>query len=150
MYPGLCRDNRGFSFIELMVILATLAILTVLALPEYGRQLVAETRDASKEHLRDVVARQNRYLADNRQYAVSLSMLGFSSDTVGITEQGKYTTADSFDATYQLTIASASNYSFTVQATPVNEQLDDTDCGTLAISSNGSYSASGNAPGVCW
>ena len=147
---SISKCDKGFSLIELLVVLAIVAILTVVGVPSYSDHVRAQKRNVSKVHLLDIVSRQNQYLADNRQYASNLTFLGFSNETYGITKNGKHTAADSSEAIYVISLANTSNYTYSVVATPVNQQSQDNGCGTLSITSGGLHSASGDNAYSCW
>ncbi len=64
--------KTGFTLIELMVVVAILAILMAIAIPNYNDYLRRGYRAAGQQFLLDVAQRQEQYLLDNRQYATAL------------------------------------------------------------------------------
>lgn len=144
------KRETGFSLVEILIVITIVAILAAVAVPSYTEHVRKQKRNFSKVQLHDVINRQNQYLADNRQYATNLTLLGYASSTYGITANGTYVAADSAEAIYTIGLSNTSAYAYTVVATPVNGQTSDSACGTLSITSGGAYSASGSHGSDCW
>ena len=143
------RHSRGFSLIELMVVVLIVSILAGIAVPSYMSHIRQSRRTDAKAALLDLAAREERYFATNNgQYTSSLSALGYSSSTVG---NGYYTVAVT-NVTAGSTTAVAT---FTITATPVptGPQSKDTLCTSFTITNTGAQSALGsdvNASVNCW
>ena len=124
--------GRGFTLIELMIVLAVVAILAAISYPVYQQHIVRGNREAAKAELVQIAAQQEKIYLNSDAYTSSIATgytgtsaggLGFTS---GKTSNGKYT----------LTIATAAQ-SYTVTATPVATTGQKND-GTLTVSSDGS------------
>lgn len=72
----------GFTVIELMIVVAIVAILAMIAIPSYEDHLRKGRRSAAQNFLADVATRQQQYLLDARQYAVGAGALAALSLTV--------------------------------------------------------------------
>ncbi len=70
------RNQSGFTLIELMVVIAIVAILIAVALPAYQNQLIRGHRAAAKSEMLEIANRQQQFLLANRSYTSDLSQLG--------------------------------------------------------------------------
>lgn len=126
------RPNRGFSLIELMIVLAVVAILAAISYPVYRQHIVRGNREAAKTELVEIAAQQEKIYLNSDAYSSSVTAgytgtsTGGLGRTNGLTSNGKYT----------LSIAVAAQ-SYTLTATPVSGTAQQGD-GTLTVSSDGS------------
>ncbi|MGO4701188.1 type IV pilin protein [Dyella sp. 2RAB6] len=130
---------RGFTLIELMVVVAVIAILAAIAIPSYYRYMLRANRAAAETVMLDMSSAQERYMIDSRQYTTSNALLGYG--TLPNTVAPNYTIA--------VATSAGPPPSYTVTATPIGNQTRDTDCGTLKLGSDGSKTASGTST-TCW
>ena len=72
-------QQRAFTLIELMIVVAIVAILAGIAYPSYMDQVRKGNRAKAQAFLMDVAQRQQSYLMVHRQYAQSLEQLGFDN-----------------------------------------------------------------------
>lgn len=135
-------DQRGFTLIEMMIVVAIVGILTAIAYPSYISYVVRSNRSAAQGYMQEVSNLQQRYLLDARAYAASLAALNATAPS-NVSSHYSITTAPK---------ASTTPPGFTVTATPIGSQLArDTACGTLTVDESGAKTASGSS-GVagCW
>jgi len=106
---------QGFTLIELVVVMAIVAILFSIAYPSYQSFLMKGKRASAQTFLMDVAQRQQQYLLDNRSYGT-------------LAEIGLTTPAD-VDPYYTITVVVGATAipSFTATATPKegSPQADD-------------------------
>ncbi len=129
---------RGFSLIELMIVVAIVGILAWLASANYRNYVLRTNRTEARLALLAIQAAQERYFVQNNQYAQTMATviataasggLGVTNLTAGgVTPNGYYTI--SFQA------ATANTY--TIQAVATGTQVKDTAaCLTLSINDQG-------------
>lgn len=127
--------TRGFTLVELMVVLLIVAILAAVAIPSYRQYVLRSHRTDAQRALMDVAARQERYYYSNNAYTSSLSALGSSASAAA--------------PYYQLSIPSASSTDYTLRATPIGSQGDDK-CGYLELNRAGQKSEQNTSASKCW
>lgn len=66
------RRNSGITLIELMMVLAIMAILVAVALPSYQRYQVRGIRSQGQQFLMDLAQSQEQFFVDQRQYAIDI------------------------------------------------------------------------------
>lgn len=136
------RAQRGFTLIELMVVVTIVAILAAIAIPSFTDHIRKGRRADAAAFLADIVARQQQFLLDRRAYATSIT------DTPGAGGLG-LTIPANVTAHYSISMATVNDPppSFTLTATPQGAQTAER-CGSLTITSSGVKTVSGT--GNCW
>ena len=119
---------RGFTLIELMIVVAIVAITAAIALPSYQNQIQKTRRGVAKADLIELTSFMQRFYTENNRFdqdrggnAVALPFN--ESPTDGAT---KY---------YDLTLVVAQS-SYTLSAAPKGAQSSDS-CGTLSVAHTG-------------
>ena len=127
----------GFSLIELMVVVAVIAILAAFATPTYRDYVLRAARTDAKNSLVDLAARQERFRFANNAYATTLTQLNAGST--------------SLDGKYSLTMAGSAT-TFSITATPAGTQVQDK-CGALTLNQagvRGTVNSNGLSAQECW
>lgn len=70
------RLRRGFSLIELLIVIAIILIIAAIAVPKMNQQLMAANETAAIQHIRTIHAEQTQYYSQFGKYAESLPTLG--------------------------------------------------------------------------
>ena len=137
---------RGFTLIELMIVVVAIAVLAAIAYPSYLEQMRKSRRSDAKTALLDLATRQERFFSINNVYANTPAQLGYAGAAfpVDVTSGSQ--------AYYQLQVAignPATSYSAT--AAPRAAQVGDK-CGTYTINELGVQGNSGNTipTAECW
>lgn len=141
MTADMTTAQRGFTLIELMVIVVIVGILASVAYPSFRDQALRASRSDAKAALVDAASRQEQYFLDNKTYTSDVADLNLAAET----ENGYYAVA--IDAA---TAACPVTTCFTARATPLGRQADDTRCAALTLDSRGTKSATGTEPESCW
>lgn len=132
---------RGFTLVELMIVVAIVAILAAIAIPSYNRYVLRANRSAAEDVMMSMATAQERFMIDNRQYTTTNSDLGYG--TLPETVSPNYTIA--------MALVAGPPPGYTITATPINSQLNDTDCNVLTLGSDGTKGPSGTpATARCW
>jgi len=133
--------TRGFTLVELMVVIAIIGIIGAIAFPSYETYMKKSRRADAKVALSTMADRQERYYLQNNTYSADENDVGGSA-----TKEGYYTL--SIDS------ADVNGFQLTATVVPGGEQANDTDCQLMYLNSAGAKE-SGAAPGGgdvknCW
>jgi len=122
---------------ELMIVVAIIAILLAIAIPSYRNYILRAHRTDATRGLQDIASREENYYFNNNTYPRSTTSLGATVTTTN----GYYT----------LNIPSSSATNYTITATPQSTQAQDTACGTFSLNHAGVQSITGTSDAVtCW
>ncbi|MFT7372515.1 MAG: type IV pilus assembly protein PilE [Oleiphilaceae bacterium] len=81
---------KGFSLIELLIVVTIIGILATVAIPSYSKQVAAVKRADGKTTLMAVQSKMERYIFDHNTYPASLAMMSaYSTDSI-ISTEGYY------------------------------------------------------------
>ncbi len=122
--------TKGFTLIELMIVVSIIAILVVVAFPSYQSYVLKSHRTAAINALLYIAGQEANYYNANNVYATSIAGLG-----LGYTDP--YTVPSASTTYYKVAVQAGSTSSaFTLQAVPQGAQTSDT-CGTYAYTNLG-------------
>ncbi len=134
-------EHRGFTLIELMIVVAVVAILVAIAIPAYNDQVRKSRRGQAKADIVELAQRAERFHTINNTY------VGFWA-TVPTGDRVSPRTGGT--NAYAISQVEAAN-TFLLTATPQGGQTNDTLCGTLTINQAGVKTRSGTGSlSDCW
>jgi type IV pilus assembly protein PilE len=142
--------GQGFSLIELMIVVAIIAILAAIALPAYSRYVVKTNRAAATACLSEYANYMERYYTTNLRYDQDTQSTPVANDIMatGLDCASPQQTGNNYS--YTTTVLTATAY--TLQAKPRGAQATrDTQCGTLTLDQAGTRTKSGTGTvSECW
>jgi type IV pilus assembly protein PilE len=140
----------GFSLLELMIVVAIVAIVSALAFPSYMQYVVNTKRTVATSTLLQVADRQQQFFMDNKQYTNDLTDLGFAANPLVLADDGTVAAAADADAVYSISLSNIAATTYTITAAPLHGQASrDTDCASLTLNQSGARGSSAGGTD-CW
>lgn len=132
------HKKKGFTLIEMLIVMGVVAILTMIALPSYFNYIMKGRRAEGIGALNSIQLAQEKYRNTHTTYGTLAQVWG------GV--------AVSTNGYYALAITNPTATGFTVTATAQNAQANDkqngTSCQVLTLTVNGL--ATTQTPTICW
>jgi type IV pilus assembly protein PilE len=110
------RRAIGFSLIELMIVVAVVAMLATIAFPSYSHYMMQMHRTQAQSYLMQIAQRQQQYFLDSRAFASSSTMLGLAPVPAVVAAQYVVTIGPAVPTTPPTFIASAAPRAGSLQA----------------------------------
>lgn len=143
---------KGFTLIELMVVVLVVAVLAGLAFSSYEKQLLKSRRAEAKQILADYALREEKWRSNNAAYTSTLSDINGVSPVIS----GNYTIAVTFPSTGNcaggVAKGSANSFIITAATVPGKVQEKDTSCATLVFTNDCGTTTKSSTPAgnECW
>ncbi len=137
---GNSRAKLGFTLVEVMIVVAIIAILAAIAYPTYTRHIAKANRVAAQGCLGEYANYMERFYTTHLRYDQTSS--GVENTDPHLDCQGRSASS------YVITLAMAST-SYRITATPLSVQTarEGGQCGTLTLDQKGARTPGGSG---CW
>ena len=140
------RFASGFTLIELMIVVAEVAILAAIAYPSYQEYVMRSRRVEAQSLLNDAAARQERWRAQNGSYMTDqANIANLKLPNVDKSQNGYYT--------LKVSVATdGSDGGYTLKAERAASQPDKR-CGDFTLTATGKKDMASGTPGTvaqCW
>jgi type IV pilus assembly protein PilE len=144
------KIRRGFTLLEIMIVVAIIGILASIAYPSYMRQIIQSQRTDARTAIFNIAQQQEEFFVQNMQYAPDLQTLYGGAAAIA--------SVPSPEQEYNVTIqAGCGNpcMTYTITATPAagSTQARDEQCASMSVNNLGLKTAlddGGAASTVCW
>jgi type IV pilus assembly protein PilE len=129
--------QRGMTLIEMMIVVAIVAILGTIALGNYRASVLRSNRAEATAALLRIQAAEEKYYLSRNTYTNNLALLGSSENT----ERGLYTLRIQVGGTGD---------TYTARATATGSQTADTECPVFTIDETGARTPVPGDANRCW
>ena len=126
---------KGFTLIEVMIVVAILGIISAIAIPSYAEYVRKGKRTDAKVELLRIAQLQESYFVQNLSYADSLATLGLTGTVKS--EQEEYTMSVSDKTAGCDGTSTTPCTSFTLTATAGTTQANDLKCVNFTLTNTG-------------
>src|SRR5690606_3962040 len=137
---GMNGKSRGFTLIELMIVLVVAAIILSIAIPAFTEQMRKSRRSEAISGLQQLALRMERWRADNPSYTNATASATNPYPTQAATDN------------YTFSISGQSATGYTLTATAQGAQSADTSCANFIYTfAAGTITKSNSGSGArCW
>ena len=127
------QAEKGFTLIELMVVVAIVGILAAVAMPSYRSYTIRAARQQAQTELLQMAALQEKIFLNSNAYAFSVTAAYDGTSAGGLGRDSGKTVDGKYTLTLDITAPSST---FVLTATPVSGGTQAGD-GNLSINENG-------------
>ena len=136
-------SERGFTLLEVMIVVAILAILTAIAVPSYQESIRRGHRSEARAALLQAAQFMERVRTERNSYAPGTVIPALPGSLAQLPVGGV--------ARYTLSVTAATATTYTVVATPAGVMSGDV-CGGLSVDQTGlrTFSGGSGTMSLCW
>jgi len=144
--------NKGFTLIELMIVVAIIGILTAIAVPSYLQHVTKSNRAAAESFMLRISNLEEQVILDMRSYVAVSANANFPNAPTAGSPGLNTIIPSSVSKYYNVVITLPTTASYLITATPVGSQLTaDTKCANLTLDQTGAKGISGTGSAAnCW
>lgn len=142
--------QRGFTLIELMIVVAIIGILAAIAYPSYIKHVQTTRRVDAEGALEGFANAMERFYTESGTYK-GAAQGGNDTGSPATTLYPSQAPLDGSTKYYDLKIHAASDNGYTLWAVPITASAQANDpCKTLTLDSTGAKGQTGSISGGCW
>jgi type IV pilus assembly protein PilE len=145
------QHARGFTLMELVIAMVIAAVLAAIAIPSYNSYILKSHRTEAKSALLDLASMEERFFSTQNLYSQVPTDLGYTAAIFPVAVGNRFYNINVTAVGAPTTTAPGT---YTLQATPINAQVNDTQCAIFQVTQDGVQTAwdSGGAINTqtCW
>ncbi len=126
------QTAKGFTLIELMIVIGIIGILAAIAIPQFNEYRMRSFNATAQSDLRNILTAEEGYYASNQQYVNLAPILGYQANLPSLAGA-----RISLNVCAKVTSASSTDFTAQTQHKNGDETLTSSQSGSLSSTSKG-------------